>query len=43
MDRIIQQTRPALEDAHGRVTPNEPIIEPGGELPPEIERSDNGA
>jgi Tat protein translocase TatB subunit len=44
MAKVIEQTKPALEDARGaQLSGGTPIIEPGGELPPDIERSDNGA
>ena len=41
ISKVIDETKPVLEDA--RQAGNEPIIEPGGELPPEPDRSDNGA
>ena len=45
ISKVIDETKPALEDARpDRIAgSNEPIIEPGGELPPEPDRSDNGA
>ena len=43
--KVIDETKPALDAARPDriVRSNEPIIEPGGELPPEPDRSDNGA
>ncbi len=43
--KVIDETKPALEEARpDRIAGgNAPIIEPGGELPPEPDRSDNGA
>jgi Tat protein translocase TatB subunit len=46
LDKVIEETKPIIEAADPRritSSSNEPIVEPGGELPPEIERSDNGA
>lgn len=45
ISKVIDETKPALEEARpDRIAGgNEPIIEPGGELPPEVDRSDNGA
>ncbi len=45
ISKVIDETKPALEEARpDRIARgNEPIIEPGGELPPEPDRSDNGA
>ncbi|MCH7617077.1 MAG: twin-arginine translocase TatA/TatE family subunit [Chloroflexi bacterium] len=45
LNKVIKETKPALEAARpDRLAgDNEPIIEPGGELPPEPDRSDNGA
>ena len=42
--KVIDETKPALDAArpHRIAGGNEPIIEPGGELPPEPDRSDNG-
>ncbi len=44
ISKVIDETKPALEEARpDRIAGgNEPIIEPGGELPPEPDRSDNG-
>ena len=41
ISKVIDETKHDLEDA--RPGGNQPIIEPGGELPPEPDRSDNGA
>ena len=45
LNKVIEETKPALEAARpDRIAgDNEPIIEPGGALPPEPDRSDNGA
>ena len=45
VSKVIAETKPAIEEARpGRIVrKNEPIIEPGGELPPEPDGSDNGA
>ncbi len=45
LNKVVDETKPALEAARpDRIAGgNEPIIEPGGELPPEPDRSDNGA
>ena len=45
LTKVIDETKPALEEARpDRIARgNEPIIEPGGELPPEPDRSDNGS
>ncbi len=44
LNKVIDETKPALEAARPEriAGGNEPIIEPGGELPPEPDRSDNG-
>jgi len=43
--KVIDETKPALEEVRPDriIRSNEPIIEPGGELPPKPDRSDNGA
>ena len=43
--KVVEETKPALEEARPDriIGGSEPIIEPGGELPPEPDRSDNGA
>ena len=45
LNKVVDETKPALDAARpDRIAGgNEPIIEPGGELPPEPDRSDNGA
>ena len=45
LNKVVDETKPALEATRPDriVGGNEPIIEPGGELPPEPDRSDNGA
>ena len=45
LNKVVDETKPALEAARpDRIAGgNEPIIEPGGELPPEPDRPDNGA
>ncbi len=45
LNKVVDETKPALEAARPDriVGGNEPIIEPGGELPPEPDRSDNGS
>jgi Tat protein translocase TatB subunit len=45
LTKVVEETKPALEDARPDriVGGDEPIIEPGGELPPEPDRSDKGA
>jgi Tat protein translocase TatB subunit len=45
INKVIDETNPALEKAWPNRVPraNEPIIEPGGELPPEADRPDHGA
>ena len=45
ISKVIDETKPALEETRPEriAGGDEPIIEPGGELPPEPDRSDNGA
>jgi sec-independent protein translocase protein TatB len=45
LNKVVDETKPALEAARPDriIGGNDPIIEPGGELPPEPDRSDNGA
>ena len=45
LNKVIDETKPALDAARpDRIAgDSEAIIEPGGELPPEPDRSDNGA
>jgi Tat protein translocase TatB subunit len=45
LNKVVDETKPALDAARpDRIAGgNEPIIEPGGELPPDPDRSDNGA
>jgi hypothetical protein len=44
LNKVVDETKPALDAARpDRIAGgNEPIIEPGGELPPDPDRSDNG-
>ena len=45
LTKVVEEAKPALEEARPDriIGGSEPIIEPGGELPPEPDRPDNGA
>ncbi|MEX0681853.1 MAG: Sec-independent protein translocase protein TatB [Dehalococcoidia bacterium] len=45
MAKVIDETKPVIESARPDrlLGSNQPIIEPGGELPPEVDHSNNGA